>query len=137
MNDFKILNKYGLLDSATVKTPVGDVDVGDVVQQRMWETKGGKVDENLWGFFLNVDVIGQKDGKTSRIVMNACHPSSWKDRSTAKMTGISASVGAILLARNGGNECGILDPENYFDPEEFLKELSLRNEIVVVEQKQF
>jgi saccharopine dehydrogenase-like NADP-dependent oxidoreductase len=40
------------------------------------------------------------------------------------MTGIPAAVGAMLLGRNKRKQTGIVYPENYYDPAEFLHELA-------------
>ena len=42
------------------------------------------------------------------------------------MTGVCAAVGAQLLARHGRTEAGFVDPEAYYDPDEFLAELAVR-----------
>jgi saccharopine dehydrogenase-like NADP-dependent oxidoreductase len=47
------------------------------------------------------------------------------------MTGICAAVGAQLLGRHGRSRTGFVDPEAYFDPDEFLAELAARGTIEV------
>ena len=47
------------------------------------------------------------------------------------MTGICAAVGAQLLGRHGRTSPGFVDPEAYFDPDEFLAELGKRGTITV------
>ena len=47
------------------------------------------------------------------------------------MTGICAAVGAQLLGRHGRTSPGFVDPEAYFDPEEFLAELGERETVAV------
>jgi len=133
MNDFLTLNRYGLLDSAEVDVAGTKAVVADVVRQRMWQTHGGRTDQQLWGFFLNVEVLGRRASNRKRCVMNASHPVEWRERSTAKMTGISAAVGAVLLARHGRKKAGITYPEEYYDPGEFLRELA-RFESIRIEE---
>lgn len=113
MNDFRVLNHYGLLDRSKVEIDGKSVLVADVTRKRMWQTHGGRTDQQLWGFFLNVEVLGRCQGSLTRYVVNVSHPVEWKERSTAKMTGIPAAVGAMLLARHGRRETGLLYPENY------------------------
>jgi saccharopine dehydrogenase-like NADP-dependent oxidoreductase len=125
MDDFRTLNRYGLLDKAHVEVSGGKVVVADVVRRRMWQVHGGRKDEQLWGFFLNVEVLGRQQGRLGRCVMNASHPATWKEHSTARMTGIPAAVGAVLLARHGRRKTGIVYPEEYYDPAEFLSELQV------------
>lgn len=133
MDDFRTLNRYGLLDKAHVEVSGGKVVVADVVRRRMWQVHGGRKDEQLWGFFLNVEVLGRQQGRLGRCVMNASHPATWKEHSTARMTGIPAAVGAVLLARHGRRKTGIVYPEEYYDPAEFLSELQVFESIKIEE----
>jgi saccharopine dehydrogenase-like NADP-dependent oxidoreductase len=124
MSDFRVLNRYGLLDSAEVSVNGCGHKVSEVARKRIWQTHGQKTDSDLWSFFLNVEVIGRRQDGWARYVANASHPLDWKDRSTAKMTGIPAAVGAMLLGRNKRKKTGVVYPENYYDPAEFLRELA-------------
>jgi saccharopine dehydrogenase-like NADP-dependent oxidoreductase len=133
MSDFRVLNRYGLLDHAKVKVNGNTVDVADVTRNRLWQTHGGKTDQQLWGFFLNVEVIGRREGCLGRCIFNASHPVEWKEHSTARMTGIPAAVGAALLARHGRAMTGIVYPEQYYNPQEFLKELQRISDITIEE----
>jgi saccharopine dehydrogenase-like NADP-dependent oxidoreductase len=134
MEDVRILNQYGLLDNDTVTVGNRQVRVRDFVRDRIWQTQGGKVDADLWTFFLNVEVIGRLGQETRRYIYDVTHPATWGERATAKMTGINASVGVILLARHGRTKVGLLDPEEYYDPGEFLAELAIRRDIKVMER---
>ena len=134
MDDVRILNKYGLLDDEQVTVGDGKVKMRELTRNRLWQTLGGKVDADLWAFFLNVEVIGRVGQEVKRYIYDATHPVHWHDRATAKMTGISASVGVILLARHGRTKVGLLDPEAYYDPREYLAELALRQEIKVTQK---
>lgn len=133
MNDFRVLNRYGLLDKTHVEVSRGKVVVADVVRRRMWQVHGGRKDEQLWGFFLNVEILGRQQGRLRRCAMNASHPATWKEHATARMTGIPAAVGAVLLARHGRRKTGILYPEEYYDPAEFLDELRVFESIKIEE----
>jgi lysine 6-dehydrogenase len=133
MEDFRVLNKYGLLDPVEVQTKNGKVLMSDVTRQRMWDFRGGKIDDQLWGFFLNVEVIGMKKGKRDRFVMNVSHPVEWKEHSTAKLTGIPAAVGAALLAIKGCKEKRIIYPEEYFNASEFVSVLGKKFPEIKVE----
>ena len=55
----------------------------------------------------------------------------WGERGVARMTGIPAAVGAQLLARHGRIATGFVDPEEYYDPLEFLAELECRHAVVI------
>ncbi len=133
MEDVRILNKYGLLDDDLATVGDQQIRVRDFVRDRIWQTQGGKVDADLWAFFLNVQVTGRQGQQIVTYVYDVTHPATWGERATAKMTGINASVGAILLARHGRTKTGLLDPEEYYDPAEFLAELATRRDIKVTE----
>lgn len=133
MDDFRVLNRYGLLDHVKVDLKGSTVDVADVTRTRLWQMYGGEIDQQLWGFFLNVEVIGLRQGRVGRCVFNASHPVEWKEHSTARMTGIPAAVGAALLARHGRARTGIIYPEQYYDPQEFLTELQRFGDIKIEE----
>ena len=120
MEDVRVLNEYGLLDPDAIET----------TKERIWARFGGRGDEEPWRLFVNVEVVGRRDGALWRRVYDASHP-DWGQEGTGKMTGICAAVGAQLLARHGGTRPGFVDPEEEFDPEEFLRELAGRGTIAV------
>ncbi len=124
MEDFRVLNRYGLLDSTEAGLSGTGRKVSEVTRRRIWQIHGQRTDSDLWAFFLNVEVIGRRSGRWTRYVANASHPVEWRDRSTAKMTGIPAAVGALLLGRHKRKKTGIVYPEDYYDPAEFLGELA-------------
>lgn len=84
--------------------------------------------EGEWAFLLNVEVIGQREGKPARIVCNTSHPpnAEWGTTATARMTGIPASIGAQKLARGKAKRKGVIAPEACFDPKLFFAELEKR-----------
>jgi saccharopine dehydrogenase-like NADP-dependent oxidoreductase len=133
MKDFRVLNRYGLLDHAMVKVNGCTVDVAEVTRARLWQVHGGRCDRQLWGFFLNVEVIGRRNGRIERCIFNASHPVEWREHATARMTGIPAAVGAALLARHGRVRTGIVYPEQYYEPREFLDELRRVSDITIEE----
>jgi lysine 6-dehydrogenase len=120
MEDVAVLNEYGLLDPEALEQ----------TKERIWARFGGRSDEEPWRLFVNVEVIGARGGQAWRRVYDASHP-DWGQEGTGKMTGICAAVGAQLLGRRGRTEAGFVDPEAYFDPDEFLAELEQRRTIEV------
>jgi saccharopine dehydrogenase-like NADP-dependent oxidoreductase len=120
MEDIRILNEYGLLDAEAIES----------TKARIWARKGGIRDDSPWRLFVNVEVVGKRAKEAWRRVYDASHP-NWGQEGTGKMTGICAAVGAQLLARHGRTQAGFADPEQYYDPEEFLAELSRRDSVKV------
>lgn len=116
MDDIRVLNKYGLLDPEVIEQ----------TKARIWARFGGERDDNPWRLFVHVEVVA----RGRRRIYRASHP-DWGQEGTGKMTGICASVGAQLLARHGTRRAGFVDPEEYFDPHEFLDELAKRRSVEV------
>ena len=115
MEDVRVLNEYGLLDPEALEH----------TKERIWARFGGSGDEEPWRLFVNVEVVGKRGGEPWRRVYDASHP-DWGQEGTGRMTGICAAVGAQLLGRHGRTRAGFVDPEAYFDPDEFLAELGKR-----------
>ena len=121
MEDVRVLNKYGLLSEAAL----------EATKERIWERFGGERDLAPWTLFVNVEVVGSRDGETVRRVYEVSHPLDWGQEATGRMTGVCAAVGAQLLARHGRRQAGLVDPEVYYDPDEFLAELEQRGSVSV------
>ncbi|WP_186526391.1 saccharopine dehydrogenase family protein [Leekyejoonella antrihumi] len=125
MNDMRVLNKYGLLDSVELPDMPG-VTALDATRARIWQKLGG-VRTAPCLLFTQVEVLGTLSGRTIRRVYNLTHPVDWGDIATGRQTGICAAVGAHLLAKHGsGQQLGFVDPEVYYDPDEFIAELQKR-----------
>ncbi len=120
MEHVRVLNEYGLLDAEAI----------EATKSRIWARKGGLRDDNPWRLFVNVEVVGTRGGEAWRRVYDASHP-DWGQEGTGRMTGICAAVGVQLLGRHGRTQPGFVDPEQYYDPEEFLAELAGRNAVQV------
>jgi saccharopine dehydrogenase (NAD+, L-lysine-forming) len=121
MEDVRVLNKYGLLDGAALEQ----------TKARIWERFGGQRDTAPWTLFVNVEVVGTRDGALVSRVYDVSHPLDWGQEGTGRMTGVCAAVGAQLLGRHGRTEPGFVDPEAYYDPREYLVELARRRSVDV------
>lgn len=121
MDDIRVLNKYGLLDGPALEQ----------TKARIWDRFGGERDPAPWTLFVNVEVVGTRDGGLVSRVYDVSHPLDWGQEGTGRMTGVCAAVGAQLLGRHGRTEPGFVDPEAYYDPKEYLAELERRRSVVV------
>jgi saccharopine dehydrogenase-like NADP-dependent oxidoreductase len=119
MQDMRVLQRYGLLSPTALES----------TKQAIWERLGGIRDGTPWMLFVNVEVSGARDGELVRRTYNASHSPAWGEQGMGRMTGIPAAVGAQLLARHGRTAVGFVDPEEYYDPVEFLAHLQQRGGI--------
>jgi saccharopine dehydrogenase-like NADP-dependent oxidoreductase len=135
MDVLKVLGEHGLMDFEDQETPNGAVEVARFAMDRIWAAKGGELDEQTWGFFLDIEVSGKTRGSTGTLRIRISHPVEWKEKATARMTGIPAAVQAAMIMRKGPSGPGIVDATEYFtDPAEFVERLAAR-ESVKVEQE--
>ncbi|MEM3552458.1 MAG: saccharopine dehydrogenase NADP-binding domain-containing protein [Candidatus Bathyarchaeia archaeon] len=86
----------------------------------------------IWGYSLNVEVTGVKNGRFMKLKFLTSHPpmDKWGGTSAyAKNVGIPLSIGTQMLAKlisKGTNLKGVLPPEQVFNPELFFTELAKR-----------
>jgi saccharopine dehydrogenase-like NADP-dependent oxidoreductase len=92
------------------------------------ESNGHASGSGNWAFLLYVEVKGTRSGREAYRIYRTSHPGmdKWGRRTTAKMTGIPASIGAQLLAHGEGRGTGVLAPEAAFEPVRFISELARR-----------
>jgi len=85
-----------------------------------------------WAFLLNVQVLGQRNGRSLQLEYATRHPlqAEWGTAATARMTGIPASIAAQKLAREEVSKKGVLAPEACFEPQSFFAALAERGIIV-------
>ena len=121
MQDMRVLERYGLLAA----------DALEATKRAIWERCGGVRDGRAWMLYVNVEIGGTRDGSRVKRTYKVSHPVDWGERGVARMTGIPAAVGAQLLARHGRIATGFVDPEEYYDPLEFLAELECRHAVVI------
>lgn len=121
MEDMRVLERYGLLAA----------DALEATKRAIWERCGGVRDARAWMLYVNVEVGGTCDGSLVTRTYKVSHPVEWGEQGVARMTGIPAAVGAQLLARHGRTATGFVDPEEYYDPLEFLAELERRSAVVI------
>jgi saccharopine dehydrogenase-like NADP-dependent oxidoreductase len=90
-------------------------------------------DDEQWAFYVNVQVIGEKDGRPQTATYNLSHPppSEWKMSATGKVTGIPASIAAQKIASGEVKQsAGVFAPEAVFEPVPFFEALAKRKIVV-------
>ena len=111
-DDMRVLNKYGLLDP----------DAIDDTRAAIWRRLGGKTlgtEEGLGA--MVVEVRGQLLGHDTGRRYSIAFPS---EGAMYPHTATCAAVGVVLIAEHGAPEPGVVPPERYFDPVEYLDVLA-------------
>lgn len=137
MRALRMFLDYRLITSDTVKVNGMEVRAKEFLRAHLLQeaSNGHERDEGDWAFLLHVEVVGRREGREAHRIYRTSHPamSDWGKQSTAKMTGIPASIGAQLLARGEVDRTGVMAPEAAFDPTRFIGELARRD--IYVEER--
>jgi saccharopine dehydrogenase-like NADP-dependent oxidoreductase len=122
MSDIEVLNRYGLLDSATVG-PDG-MPIFEAVRERIWQTHGGdRLAVGEWASVNVYETIGRRDGELVQRDYRFEHDPMGTDL-IGFLTGVNAAAAVRLFARGARPPApGFTDPELCFDPDEYLAEL--------------
>ncbi|HEX2031137.1 MAG TPA: saccharopine dehydrogenase NADP-binding domain-containing protein [Actinomycetota bacterium] len=125
MRTLRALARLGLTGDRPV--PVGDAWVRpiDVVRAALLADPPRDTVRPV-AFYLDVEVVGERDGGEVTIRQRATHPASWREAATGRMTAVPAIVAAGLLGSGAVAEPGVSPPEAAFDPEPFLAEVRRR-----------
>lgn len=126
MQDMRVLERYGLLEPATLQS----------TKRAIWDRLGGDRDSAPWMLYAQVEVEGRREEDLIRRTYDISHPAQWGAHGGARVTALPAAVGAQLLARHGRTTTGFIDPEEYYDPFEFLEELGRRSGIAVTREEE-
>jgi saccharopine dehydrogenase-like NADP-dependent oxidoreductase len=125
-----------LTSDKSVEIGSQSISTREVLRSHILQRHANFCGEGEWAFLLNVEVIGERQGKSVRIVCNTSHPpnSEWGTAATGRMTGIPASIGAQKLARGEAKATGVIAPEACFEPQSFFAELEKRGIHVLCEE---
>ncbi len=135
MRALRTFADLGLTGGATVELDGHTIPTREFLRAHILEHAANFCGEGEWAFLLNVEVLGQLNGRPSRIEYFSRHPAraEWGTAATAMMTGIPASIAAQKLARGEVSRTGVLAPEASFDPQSFFAELAARG--IIIEQR--
>jgi saccharopine dehydrogenase (NAD+, L-lysine-forming) len=133
MRALRTFADLGLTGEATVDLDGQSIPIRKLLRAHILEHAADFCGEGEWGFLLNVEVLGQKEGRATRIEYVSRHPprAEWGVSATGRMTGIPASIAAQKLARGEVSRTGVLAPEACFDPSSFFAELARRGISIV------
>ena len=119
---------FGLFEKEPTKTGNLSTSPREFMAEFLLQTPRAK-DITLWGYAINVEVIGKKAGKNTKCTFATSHPPMEKwggKRAYAKNVGIPMSIGAQLIANGRVKRKGVLPSDEAFEPQEFFQELSKR-----------
>src|SRR6266478_8082780 len=135
MRALRTFADLGLTGEATVELAGHTIPTREFLRAHILKQAADFCGEGEWAFLLNVEVLGQLNGRPSRIEYVSRHPAraEWGTAATAMMTGIPASIAAQKLARGEVSRTGVLAPEACFEPASFFAELARRG--IIIEQR--
>jgi saccharopine dehydrogenase-like NADP-dependent oxidoreductase len=108
MAEIAVLNKYGLLDQ----------EHGPRTTEAIWQRSGGITSEEFMGqTAVKVEVIGTDGGDAVRRTYDVILP---QEIPCYPLTGICAAVGVAQIAHHAADVAGVLEPEVFFDPQQYL-----------------
>jgi lysine 6-dehydrogenase len=135
MQALRVFADFKLTGNQTVAFNEQAIDSKSFLRQHILQAAADVGGDGEWAFLLNVEVLGQRDGKAMRYEYTSSHPmrAEWGTTATARVTGIPASIGAQKLAHGEAARVGVIAPEICFEPQSFFQELSQRG-IIIGEQ---
>lgn len=135
MQALRVFADFKLTGDQVVSFNEQEINSKSFLRQHILQTASDFGGDGEWAFLLNVEVLGQRDGKLARYEYTSGHPmrAEWGTTATARVTGIPASIGAQKLARGEAARVGVIAPEICFEPQSFFQELSRRG-IIIKEQ---
>lgn len=130
MTALRLYNQVGLLNTDPVDAAGVKVAPKELLRA-LYLQQGGRGYQGEYAFFLNVEVLGWRGDAQVHATYNLSHPvqlhEPWGPATTARITGIPASIGAQRLARGETQRTGVLAPEAAFEPLPFFADLARRN----------
>ena len=135
MRALRTFADLGLTSDATVDLDGETLQIRRVLRSYILQHEANFCGDGEWAFLLNVEVLGQREGKSARLEYVTRHParSQWGTAATAMMTGIPASIAAQKIACGEVTRTGVVAPEACFEPQPFFEELARRG--IVVEER--
>lgn len=128
MQALRVFAEFRLTGTRPVNFHGQEIEPKEFLREHILQQAATVSEAGEWAFLLNVQVIGQRDGRTIHYEYNSSHPARevWGTSVTAKMTGLPASISAQKLARGEAARTGVIAPEVCFEPTGFFSELERR-----------
>lgn len=128
---------FGFYKNRPVRIHNKRIRAMDFIFQYLLKSQEAK-ETKVWGFGVNVQVIGEKDRQKTRYTYLSHIPntSGWiGKRAYTRSIGIPLSVSTQLVAEGKIKQNGVSAPEGAFDPDDFLRRIESRG-IKVTERKE-
>jgi lysine 6-dehydrogenase len=128
MRFLRVILEYGFYRTAPIR--INEVSIGPrqlLTQYLLQVPEGGEQD--IWGYGLQVEVLGQQDGKALKVSYHTTHPGM--DRwgvpgAYAKNVALPLAVGVRMLMQGAQLSYGVGAPEALLPPEPFFEMLAVR-----------
>ena len=128
----RAMYEYGTFTNEPVEFEGKSISADKFLRHYLSTVPQGRL-TNLWGYSVQVEVIGRADGKniTHRFVTTHPPMESWDgERAYAKNVGIPMSVGAQLMAKGLTMKKGVDGAETMLPAQEFADELRKRKIVI-------
>ena len=133
MELLKQLIDFGVFEKQEIFHKGGEVKVLDIVGDLLHQLPRG-TQTQIWGYALNVEIIGKREDKNVKYVLKTSHPEFKKwggERAYAKNVAIPMSIGTqLMLAGRTKVSSGYHAAYEIFEPIEFFNELAKRGILV-------
>ncbi len=133
MQLIRALYDWGFMRNDTIKLKGVEFGIMDAIGAYLMQSSEGR-QTKLYGYSLHVEVEGMRDGKPVCHTLWHTHPRSdgsvpdWAGlRAYTRNVGIPMSIGAQMLGRGLVKMCGVITPEEAFDPTAVFAELVKRD----------
>ena len=132
MSLVRAIYDYGLYESKPIDYEDGKIQPLEFIRHYLLNSPQGDQTE-LWGYSVQVEVIGQFNSNKVQLRFVTSHPPMQKwggQRAYAKNVGIPLSIGAQMLAAGKAKKKGVDGIETMLPAEEFVNELRKRDFII-------
>lgn len=128
MRFLRVINEYGFLRTDPIQIDGAKISPRQLLSEYLLQVPEA-ARENVWGYGLHVEVIGQRTGRSVRHTLWSTHPGmdEWGiPGAYSKNIALPLAVGARLLMERKQRRTGVGSPDSLLPAGLFFKELEAR-----------